>query len=262
MNPPRIFLAGDSDVVTREQSKAPMTGWGQVLHFFFRPEIEIVNCARAGASSRTFSERGRLDWILENIRTGDYLLINFGTNDAKPEKWLRTEAYGDFPYHLRKFVDGARERNAHPVLVTPYERDTYDAHGNLPRSITEYSMAIRDLAIESSVPLIDLHEQSRAWWADMGPDHIRSFFVHVEPLQNPNFPDGFHDPGHLVPDGAIACARYVAYAMAAQQVVPASWVVNVDRSDLPPEWVVWLDDDTRGADAFAYPRLELRVSRS
>lgn len=96
--PRRIFLAGDSAAVTREASKAPMTGWGQVLHFFLgSQEVEIVNCARAGASARTFSERGRLDWILQHIRPGDYLFTSFGINDAKPEEWLRTEAYGDFP---------------------------------------------------------------------------------------------------------------------------------------------------------------------
>ncbi|MGW2281405.1 rhamnogalacturonan acetylesterase [Streptomyces sp. NPDC001770] len=245
--PRRIFLAGDSVVVHREQSKAPMAGWGQVFHFFFGPEVEIVNCARAGASARTFDERGRLDWILQNIRPGDYLLTSFGINDAKPEEWLRSEAYGDFSRHLRRFVDGARERNAHPVLISPHERDTYDVHGNLPRSIPEYAMAMRDLSVETSVPCIDLYEQSLVWWEQLGPENIRPFFLHLKPGEHPNYPEGFDDPGHLVPAGAIACARYVAYAMVAQKIVPAHWVVNLDRAEFPADWVVWLDDETHRA---------------
>ncbi|MFJ1881751.1 rhamnogalacturonan acetylesterase [Streptomyces sp. NPDC088137] len=242
---PRIFLAGGSAMVTREASKAPMTGWGQVLHFFLDPrQVEIVNCARAGASARTFSERGRLDWILQHIRPGDYLFTSFGTNDAKPDKWLRSEPYGDFPYHLRKFVDGARERNAHAVLISPPERDTHDVHGNMPRSITAYPMAMRDLAAECSVPYINLYDRTHSWWEGLGPEGVRPFFIHLEPREHPNYPEGFRDPGHLGPQGAIACARYVAHALVEQRIVPPHWAVDLDRTDLSPDWVSWLDDET------------------
>ncbi|MCX4680564.1 GDSL-type esterase/lipase family protein [Streptomyces sp. NBC_01433] len=240
--PPRIFLAGDSAAAAREASRAPVTGWGQVLHLFISPDVEIVNCSRAGASARTFTERGRLEWILANIGAGDYLLTSFGINDAKPQEWLRTEAYGDFPRHLRKFVDGARERNAHPVLISPPESDTHDAHGNLPRSITEYPMAMRDLAVECGVPYVNLYDRTHSWWSELGPEGVRPFFVHLEPREHPNHPEGFHDPGHLMPAGALACARYVVHTLVAEQIIPSHWAINLDRPEFPPEWVTWLDD--------------------
>lgn len=245
--PVRIFLAGDSIAVTRERSKAPMTGWGQVLNFFLTPDVELVNCARAGASARTFSERGRLEWILRNIRPGDYLLTSFGINDAKPEEWLRTEAYGTFSHYLRQYVDGARERNAHPVLVSPHEHDTHDVHGNVSRKITEYAMAMRDLAVETSTPYVNLYDQSVRWWTELGPVGTRPFFLHLEPGEHPNYPEGFHDPGHMVPAGAIACARYIAYSLAAQRIIPPHWAINLDRQSFPPEWVVWPDDEEHAA---------------
>ncbi|MFJ7628749.1 rhamnogalacturonan acetylesterase [Streptomyces sp. NPDC097595] len=243
----RIFIAGDSTSVAREMSRAPMTGWGQVLPLFFDRRIEVVNCARAGASSRTFSERGRLDWILQNIRPGDYMLISFGINDAKPEKWLRTEAFGDFRTYLRHFVDGARSRNAHPVLVSTHERNTHDAHGNLPREHVEYAMAMSDVAAETSTPYIDLYHQSLSWWSELGDEGTRSFFIHLGPGEHPNYPEGFDDPGHLVPAGAIACARFVAYSLVAQQIIPANWTVDLDRQDFPPSAVTWLDDEAHAA---------------
>lgn len=242
----RIFLAGGSHMVDREMSRAPMTGWGQALPLFLSPDVEVVNCARAGASARTFAERGRLAWILENIQPGDYLVIGFGGNDAKPEKWLRTEAFGNFKDYLRMFVDGARERGAHPVLISAHERDNHDGQGNLSKDIVEYYMAMSDVAVETSTPYIDMYEQSLAWWAELGPEGTRSLFVHVPP-GHPNYPDGFDDPGHLVPAGAIVCARFVAYSLAAQQIIPAHWAVNLDRQDIGPESVGWLDDETHAA---------------
>lgn len=105
-------------------------------------------------------------------------------------------------------------------------------------------MAMRDLAAECSVAYIDLYEQSHGWWEGLGPEGVRPFFIHLEPQEHPNYPEGFHDPGHMTPEGAIACARYVAYALVEQRIVPPHWAINLDRADFPPEWVTWLDEET------------------
>ncbi|MFJ8859308.1 rhamnogalacturonan acetylesterase [Streptomyces sp. NPDC102451] len=243
----RMFLAGDSSVCTREASRAPMTGWGQVLPLFLTGEVEVVNCARAGASSKTFSERGRLDWILEQLRPGDYLVVSFGLIDHKPEPELRTEPFGDFQRHLRRFVDGARDRQAHPVLVSPHERWTFDAHGNLPRVFGEYPMAMRELAEQTSTPYINLYEQSLEWWTQLGPEQTRALFMYLEPGQYATYPEGMEDSTHLLPAGAIACARFVAHAMATRRIVPEHWAQDLDRESFPPEAMGWLDDATHQA---------------
>ncbi|MEU0602595.1 rhamnogalacturonan acetylesterase [Streptomyces sp. NPDC006393] len=246
-SPYRIFLAGDSSVCTREVSRAPMAGWGQVLPLFFTSAAEVVNCARAGASSRTFAERGRLAWILERLRPDDYLVVSFGLIDHKPEKEWRTEAFHDYQRHLRAFVDGARDRGAHPVLVSSHERCTWDEHGNLRQVFGEYPMAMRELAGETATPYVDLYAQSLEWWAQLGPQGTRNLFMYLAPGQHPNYPEGIEDSTHLQSEGAVACARFVAHQLASRQIVPPHWVTALDVPAFPPQALGWLDDAEHAA---------------
>ncbi|MDN3021498.1 rhamnogalacturonan acetylesterase [Streptomyces sp. S.PB5] len=246
-NPTRVFLAGDSSVCSREAGRAPMTGWGQTLPLFFTRDVEIVNCARAGASSRTFAERGRLAWILEHLRPGDYLVTSFGLIDHKPEKEWRTEAFHDYQRYLRYFVDGARDRGAHPVLVSPHERCTWDEHGNLRQVFGEYPMAMKELAAETSTPYLDLYAQSLEWWTQLGPEGTRALFMYLAPGVHPNYPEGIEDSTHLLPEGAVACARFVAHQLAVRRIVPAHWVTALDTPTFAPHAFGWLDDAEHAA---------------
>ncbi|MDI3098519.1 rhamnogalacturonan acetylesterase [Streptomyces enissocaesilis] len=246
-SPTRIFLAGDSSVCDREAGRAPMTGWGQALPLFFTDDAEVVNCARAGASTRTFAERGRLAWILDRLRPDDYLVVSFGLIDHKPEKEWRTEAFHDFQWYLRRFVDGARDRGAHPVLVSPHERCTWDEHGNLRHVFGEYPMVMRELAAETATPYLDLYAQSLAWWAQLGPQGTRDLFMYLAPGQYPNYPEGIEDSTHLRPEGAVACARFVAHQLAAGRIVPEHWVTALDVPAFPPQALGWLDDHEHAA---------------
>src|SRR3954469_11639220 len=120
--PPRrtIFVAGDSTAATYATADVPRAGWGQALPVFLRPEVEGGNAALSGASSKSFADLGRLDEILAAIRPGDVLLVSFGHNDEKVEDPARgTDPWTTFQDYLRRYLDGARARHAHPVLITP-----------------------------------------------------------------------------------------------------------------------------------------------
>lgn len=241
MRHPRIFLAGDSSVTSRPLSMAPMVGWGQVLHLFVR-EAEVVNAARAGSSSRSFLERGRLAWILENIAPGDLLLISFGLIDMKPGDGRFTEPFGDFQRFLRQYVHGARERGAHPVFVTSHERRVFDDHGNMRRPLGLYPGAMRELATSMSVPLLDLNEWSVGWWRQAGPQGTRDLFLYLDPAEHPNYPDGVADNTHLRGHGALECARFVAGELCAQSLLTPEYFRNLD-ANIPETAIEFLDDD-------------------
>ncbi|CAM5549228.1 rhamnogalacturonan acetylesterase RhgT [Streptomyces spiroverticillatus] len=244
----RLFIAGGSSATTREISRIPMLGWGQVLPLFLTPDVEVVNCARAGASTRTFIERGRLNWIREEIAPNDFLLLSFGLNDCKPEEYLNSEPFGTFQDYLRQFIDTARERHAHPVLVTPHERRTFDTHGNLRHAIGDYVMATRELGAETSTPVIDMYERSLAWWRQLGPDVSKEYFLHLGPDEHPNYPEGIDDITHLRPPGALTCARFIARALAKERILPSQWVTGLDPNrQFDPKELGWVDDDTHAA---------------
>jgi len=77
-SPPTLYVAGDSTA-----SNGAENGWGSHLQKFFDPEqLSVINRARGGRSSRTFVTEGLWDGILENLRAGDTVIIQFGHNDA------------------------------------------------------------------------------------------------------------------------------------------------------------------------------------
>ncbi|MER6982127.1 rhamnogalacturonan acetylesterase [Streptomyces carpinensis] len=236
----RIFLAGDSSVTSRPRSMAPMVGWGQVLQLFVQG-AEVVNAARAGSSSRSFLERGRLAWILENIAPGDLLLISFGLIDMKPGDGRFTEPFGDYQWFLRQYALGVRERGAHPVFVTSHERRVFDGYGNMRRPLGLYPTAMRELAMGLSVPLIDLNEWSVAWWRQAGPEGTKELFLYLEPGEHPNYPDGIADNTHLRGHGAMECARFVAGEMCAKGLLTPEYFRNLDAR-IPETAVEFLDD--------------------
>lgn len=236
----RIFLAGDSSVTSRPLSMAPMVGWGQVLQLFVQG-AEVVNAARAGSSSRSFLERGRLAWILENIAPGDLLLVSFGLIDMKPGDGRFTEPFGDYQWFLRQYALGARERGAHPVFVTSHERRVFDDHGNMRRPLGLYPTAMRELAMSLSVPLIDLNEWSVAWWRRQGPEGTKELFLYLDPGQHPNYPDGVADNTHLRGHGAMECARFVAGEMCAKGLLTPQYFRNLEAR-IPETAVEFLDD--------------------
>jgi pectinesterase len=241
---PRVFLAGDSGVADRPAGHIPVTGWGQTMRLFLHPEIEVVNCAHPDASSRSFSDHGRLQWILDQLMPGDYLLVSFALADKKTDAELHTEPFGSYQDYLRLYVEGARDRLAHPVLVTCYERRTFDRHGNLRWSLGEYAMAVRELAAQTCTPLVDLHAQSLDWWNQLGAEGAKQIFLHLAPGEHQNYPEGVADDAQLRPVGAVECSRFVTRSLAEQGVVPPQWVVNLEQPQFPPELLGWLDDAT------------------
>src|SRR5689334_19666042 len=193
-----VYVAGDSTAATYATADVPRAGWGQALPVFLRPEVAVVNGALSGASSKSFADLGRLDLILAAIRPGDVLLVSFGHNDEKSEDPARyTTPYGTFQDYLRRYLDGARARRAHPVLVTPVERRRFTADGVAYLSHGDYPDAMRALAAETRTPLIDLTALSFDLWGKLGPEATKEYFLHLDPGESPNYPTGVADNTHF-----------------------------------------------------------------
>ncbi|GGR46673.1 rhamnogalacturonan acetylesterase [Streptomyces roseolus] len=236
-----VYLAGDSSVTSRQRSMAPMVGWGQTLPLFVHG-AEVVNCARAGSSTRSFLERGRLAWILENIVPGDLLLISFGLIDMKPGDGRFTEPFVDYQRFLRRYVHEARDHGAHPVLVTSHERRVFDKFGNMRRPLGLYPAAMREVAADLSVPLIDLNEWSVAWWRQAGPEGTKEIFLYLNPGEHPNYPKGIADNTHLRAHGAVECSRFIAEELRSRGLLPPAFFRDLDRRFDPERAVEFLDD--------------------
>lgn len=127
-NVPTVFLCGNSTVV--DQDNEPWASWGQIVPRFFTDSICIANYAESGESANTFIAAGRLKKALTQIKPGDYIFMEFGHNDQK-QKGPGKGAFYSFMTSLKTFVDEARARGAHPVLVTPTQRRSFDTNGKI-----------------------------------------------------------------------------------------------------------------------------------
>ncbi|PSA89917.1 rhamnogalacturonan acetylesterase [Bacillus atrophaeus] len=207
----QVFLAGDSTVSDCPPHEAPMAGWGQVLGRLFSQDVKVQNHAKGGASTNSFVEEGRLQAISEKISLGDYLFVQFGHNDQKPRG---TEPYSTYQQYLRQFAETARGKGAVPVFVTSVQRRRFDADGRIEHTLGEYPEAMRALASELDVPVIDLLLKTKALYEAYGVEESKRLFVWFEPNEHPNYPEGIQDNTHFSEEGALEVAKLVAEGIA------------------------------------------------
>lgn len=207
----RIYYAADSIVAQKNVFTYPETGIGQALPLYLKRNVYLQNHAENGRSTKSFIDESRLAAIYNDIREGDFLFIQFGHNDEKQSDPNRyTEAYGDYQVNLEKFINVARNRNAHPVLITPLCRRQFDENGVLSDTHGEYPEAMRQVAKRLDVPLIDLCSLSFEAVNKAGDEASKKWFMNFPAGLYENYPQGKEDNSHLRPEGAMYFAAMIA----------------------------------------------------
>jgi lysophospholipase L1-like esterase len=217
--PVTIYLAGDSTMAQKLPEKRPETGWGEELQKYFKEETVIVdNRAKNGRSTRTFIEEKLWQGIVERLKKGDYVFIEFGHNDSSKEKTDRYTPPEDYRRNLVRFVNEAREKGAIPVLMTPVMRRRFDKDGNFRDSHGVYPDIVREVAAEHKVALIDMHRKSEQVIKRYGVEESRKLFLQLKPGENSNYPKGVEDNTHFSPLGAEVIARLAVEGIREQKL--------------------------------------------
>ena len=203
-----IHICGDSTAQSYTEERAPQTGWGQVIGEYL-PGVEINNRAMAGRSTKSFLAEERLEAIKPLLQKGDLLLIQFAHNDwnEKPER--HTEPYTTYTENLNVFIDAALERGAVPVLLTPIPMRCWE-DGKLKDMHGEYPAAMRQLAMQRGVALLDVYAQGLRALADMGEAATEPLYMNFAAGLYPAYPDGSKDNAHTQRAGAELFASIVA----------------------------------------------------
>lgn len=201
---PHIVLVGDSTVTDQ-------SGWGAGFRRFVTDGATVSNAAQGGRSSKSYLAEGH--WAKALTLKGDCYLIQFGHND-QPGKGPDRESdpATSFTANMARYVDEVRALGAQPILVTSLVRRNFDpAHpGRVISTLTPYVEAVRKLAAEKQVPLIDLHALSLAYCEHIGPVRSAQY--------NPTKPDGTSDTTHLNALGSVVFARLVVEEL--RRIVP------------------------------------------
>ena len=171
--------------------------------------MSVDNRAMVGKSSRSFIEEGRWAQVARDIQAGDYVLIQFGHNDQRRD-YRYTSPTGTYPEFLARYVLETRQRGGTPILVTPVVRRHFNSQGTLNDTHGDYPDAMRRLAEELEVPLIDLHQRSFAHVAQLGEAASKELFLWLAPGEVLNYPRGIRDNTYFSQHGAQEVAKLVA----------------------------------------------------
>jgi lysophospholipase L1-like esterase len=206
-NEPVVYLAGDSTVV--DQYYEPWAAWGQMLPRFFLPGIVIANHAESGETTKSFVNEHRLAKIMTTIRPGDYLFIQFAHNDMKPG----AVSLDDYKKLLTNYIAQSRAKGATPVLVTSMNRRTFDEAGKITNSLAGYPDAMREIAAQQKVALIDLNAMSKTLFDAMGPQGTLKAFMHYPADSFPGQTEAISDDTHFNSYGAYELVRCIVHGI-------------------------------------------------
>ena len=233
-----IFIIGDSTAANKDISGGKQErGWGMALQCFFDDNILVDNHAVNGRSSLSFINEGRWEKVLQKMRPGDYVIIQFGHNDEKPKADRHTDPGSTFDYNLAKYVRETREHGGIPVLMNCVVRRNFfvnapandddeklrtttfkdgvkmiegdsliDTHGL-------YRVAPRDVAKRMNVHFVDANQITHDLEQGLGTEASKKLHMWFLPGQEPSVPKGRQDNTHYNVYGAHQVARLLADAL-------------------------------------------------
>ncbi|MBC5604226.1 rhamnogalacturonan acetylesterase [Bacteroides difficilis] len=197
---PVLFTIGDSTVKNKDNDKNGMWGWGSVIADEFNlDKISVENCAMAGRSARTFLDEGRWDKVYEALQPGDFVLIQFGHNDAGAintgkaraelrgsgeeskvflmEKTGKYQVVYTFGWYLRKFIMDAQEKGAIPIVLSHTPRNKWK-DGKIERNTDSFGKWTREAAEATGAYFIDLNKISADKLEKKGIEKTAAYYNH------------------------------------------------------------------------------------
>jgi lysophospholipase L1-like esterase len=189
---PTVFVIGDSTASNTENR-----GWGDHLaRRFDGARVTVVNRARAGRSSRTFQTEGLWEKVLAEVKPGDFVLIQFGHNDAGPPDKDRargslpglgeeakeftmpdghTEVVRTFGWYMRKFISDTEAKGAHPIVLSLTVRNIWK-DGKVERGSGMFSQWSAEIAKAAGVPFLDITNAVADQYEKLGEAQVKGLF--------------------------------------------------------------------------------------
>ncbi len=200
---PVVFLTGDSTVKNEDKDEDGMWGWGsQATQVFDTDKIVVQNSAQAGRSCRSYLREGRWDKVYNDLQPGDFVLIQFGHNDAgneidhgkarndmegtadsshvyrvRTDEEVRNEVVYTFGWYLRKMIDDVRQKGATPILVSLTPRNEWP-DGKIERRNDSFGKWYREVVEQTGVDFLDLHNITADALDAIGQEGAREYYNH------------------------------------------------------------------------------------
>ena len=203
-----LWVVGDSTLSSFEDKYyLPRYGYGTKLQEYLDDEIIVKNIALSGRSSKSYTTEPEYQTLLSGMKKDDYLIIGFGHNDEKTENDRYTQGEGDyltqgtFAFSLyNNYIKKAQEAGCTPILCTPIVRRSPDGKWNgqmlhVTAPVGEYKggdypKAIRDLARQLNIALVDMTMMTKEVYDRLGADE--TLYLHAWPSDKAISVDNTH----------------------------------------------------------------------
>jgi lysophospholipase L1-like esterase len=191
---PTLFVVGDS---TANNNANGGKGWGDpFVAFFDTSKINVLNRARAGRSSRTFLTEGLWDKVLQDLKAGDFVLIQFGHNDGGPLDAGRArgslpglgeetkevskpdgtrEVVHTFGWYNRKFIADVKAKRATPIILSLTVRNIWK-EGKVERGSGSFRQWAEEIAHAEGVPFVDVTSIVADRYEALGEEKVKPLF--------------------------------------------------------------------------------------
>ena len=233
---PVIYIIGDSTAADKKDPlHNPERGWGMMLQANFTEDVIVSNHAVNGRSSKSFLDEGRWQKVLETLKPGDYVIIQFGHNDSKPDTARHTVPGATFDANIERYARETMAKGAIPILMSPVARRNFhqakseliedealrdlpyhDETGNTDTLIDThgaYRLSAQRVARKLNVVYIDANAITTKLEQQCGVIGSRSLHVWLKPGENKDIPQGRKDNTHYSVYGASIVAGLLADAI-------------------------------------------------
>ena len=230
---PTIFVLGDSTVTDQGSGGG---SWAQSLPRWFTEGVAVANHAESGETLKAFRRPAEKRWdkVLSQLKPGDWVFMQFGTNDSKQhgnnniypdEDFSSTYSPADteFKALLEKYAAETKAKGATPVIVSCMGRRA-DTKAN--GSLSAYAQAAMAAAKEFGCPAIDLNAMSIVEYAALGQADVGKAFN-----------DGTHPNNY----GGYLLSRCIVEGIKADKLELAKYL-RADAGSFDPEHPVPLPE--------------------
>lgn len=257
---PTVFMVGDSTVKNgKGNGDGGLWGWGDFIgQFLDTTKVTIENHALGGTSSRTFQNKGLWTAVLNMLKKGDYVFIQFGHNDDGPindsirargtikgignetieidniltKKHETVHTYG---WYIQKIVREAKSKGAIPIICSPIPRNDWK-DGRIPRNDTSYGLWAKQIANKEKVTFINLNDKMASELEKLGEEKVTGTYFYKK------------DHTHTSAKGAVLSASVIINEIKTSKNPLKNYILENPKIVLPAKKKVFLIGDSTMAD--------------
>ena len=97
-----IWMIGDSTMASKKPERKPESGWGVEFAQCVKNGVVVINKAASGRSTKSFIAEKRWKTVLDSIKPGDFVIIQFGHNDQRKDSLVYADANTTYKELLKK----------------------------------------------------------------------------------------------------------------------------------------------------------------